>query len=251
MSKARQLADLLDSNGDVTTGALDNVPPSNDASALTTGTLGAARIGDGSIAAGKLTDTYLTGIADGSITDAKLNSSLDLTGKTVTLPSGVGGKVLQVATHHTTDRVRSYISSANVLPSSTAGALFTSFNFTPVASDSKLILQSSTFHVVQEANINDAVWCAAFYDTTSIGNCNPYPSYRVWSNAIDTTFVAFNHAFPSWGTSQKTIGIRFGVYYSGGSAPEWMCCNFPVSITYDELPDAYHDVAFSIMEVAA
>ena len=39
MSKARQLANLLDSDGDVTTGALDNVPPSNDASALTTGIL--------------------------------------------------------------------------------------------------------------------------------------------------------------------------------------------------------------------
>jgi hypothetical protein len=44
MSKARDLANLLDSNGDVTTGALDNVPPSNDASALTTGTLSADRI---------------------------------------------------------------------------------------------------------------------------------------------------------------------------------------------------------------
>lgn len=39
MSKARQLADLLDASGDVVTGALDNVPPSNNASLLTTGTL--------------------------------------------------------------------------------------------------------------------------------------------------------------------------------------------------------------------
>ena len=54
MSKARQLADLLDSNGDVVVGALDNVPPSNDASALTTGTLDAARIADGSVANAKL-----------------------------------------------------------------------------------------------------------------------------------------------------------------------------------------------------
>jgi len=54
MSKARQLADLLDSNGDVTTGALDNVPPSNDASALTTGTLPIARIADGAVTAAKI-----------------------------------------------------------------------------------------------------------------------------------------------------------------------------------------------------
>jgi hypothetical protein len=77
MSNARNLADLLDSNGDVVSGALDNVPPSNDASALTTGTLPIARI------------------ADGDVTTAKLASTLDLSGKTVTLPSGVAGKVLQ------------------------------------------------------------------------------------------------------------------------------------------------------------
>ena len=29
MSKSRNLADLLDSNGDVNTNALDNVPPAN------------------------------------------------------------------------------------------------------------------------------------------------------------------------------------------------------------------------------
>jgi len=70
MSRARNLADLLDSNGDVVSGALDNVPASNDASALTTGTLPIARI------------------ADGDVTTAKLASTLDLSGKTVTLPSG-------------------------------------------------------------------------------------------------------------------------------------------------------------------
>jgi hypothetical protein len=54
MSRARNLADLLDSNGDVVSGALDNVPPSNDASALTTGTLPIARIADGDITGAKL-----------------------------------------------------------------------------------------------------------------------------------------------------------------------------------------------------
>jgi len=44
MSRARNLADLLDANGDVASGALDNVPPSNDASALTTGTLPVERV---------------------------------------------------------------------------------------------------------------------------------------------------------------------------------------------------------------
>jgi len=51
MSRARNLADLLDASGDVVSGALDNA---NDASALTTGTLSADRIGSSSITAAKL-----------------------------------------------------------------------------------------------------------------------------------------------------------------------------------------------------
>ena len=45
MTKTRNISDLLDANGDVKSGALDNVPASNDASALTTGTLPSARLG--------------------------------------------------------------------------------------------------------------------------------------------------------------------------------------------------------------
>ena len=45
MTKTRNLSDLLDATGDVKSGALDNVPASNDASALTTGTLPSARLG--------------------------------------------------------------------------------------------------------------------------------------------------------------------------------------------------------------
>ena len=44
MTKARNLADLLDANGDVKSTHLDNVPASNNASALTTGTLPDARL---------------------------------------------------------------------------------------------------------------------------------------------------------------------------------------------------------------
>jgi len=44
MTKARDLANLLDATGDVKSSALDNVPASNDASALTTGTIDNARL---------------------------------------------------------------------------------------------------------------------------------------------------------------------------------------------------------------
>jgi hypothetical protein len=45
---------------------------------------------------GSITGLSAGGLPDGSITASDLASSLDLTGKTVTLPAGTGGKVLQV-----------------------------------------------------------------------------------------------------------------------------------------------------------
>ena len=61
MSNARNLAKLIvDANGDIGAASLDNVPPSNDASALTTGTLPVARIADGDITAAKLYTTAVT-----------------------------------------------------------------------------------------------------------------------------------------------------------------------------------------------
>jgi hypothetical protein len=55
VSKTRNLSDLLDANGDVKSTALDNVPASNDASALTTGTLDNARLATNVSVSGDLT----------------------------------------------------------------------------------------------------------------------------------------------------------------------------------------------------
>jgi hypothetical protein len=69
-------------------------------------------------------------VQDGVVTAADLSSTLDLTGKTVTLPSGVGGKVLQVvqdidvggnSTSSTT--YQSCGLSASITPSSTANKI--------------------------------------------------------------------------------------------------------------------------------
>jgi len=47
---------------------------------------------------GTITGLTAGGLPDGSVVADDLASSLDLTGKTVTLPSGTGGKILQVKT---------------------------------------------------------------------------------------------------------------------------------------------------------
>lgn len=80
MTRARDIANLVDANGDIVAGALDNVPASNDASALTTGTLDVARLGASSITAAKLSDTYLTGVTasnlpSGSIVKTQIDQS--------------------------------------------------------------------------------------------------------------------------------------------------------------------------------
>ena len=81
MTKARDISDLLDANGDVKSTALDNVPPSNDASALTTGTIDNARI---SLDANEIPSLDTAKITTGTFADARmpstvLNSNVDLT----------------------------------------------------------------------------------------------------------------------------------------------------------------------------
>jgi hypothetical protein len=146
MSRARNLADLLDASGDVVSGALDNVPPSNDASALTTGTLPIARI------------------ADGDITAAKLGSTLDLSGKTVTLPAGGTGygKVLQV--------VSAAVNGGGWYTGSTSYSDITglSLSITPSSSSSKVLV----FGFLGRGNVfsADSMHLALVRNSTKIAN---------------------------------------------------------------------------------
>jgi hypothetical protein len=51
---------------------------------------------------GTITGLSAGGLPDGTVTAADLASTLDLTGKTVTLPAGVGGKIIQVVSNTNT-----------------------------------------------------------------------------------------------------------------------------------------------------
>lgn len=77
---------------------------------------------------GTITGITTGGLPDGSIAAGDLASTLDLTGKTVTLPSGTGGKILQVVSAtYSTGVTRTNDSSrfdsgltASITPSSTS-----------------------------------------------------------------------------------------------------------------------------------
>lgn len=87
--------------------------------------------GDGSI-----TGLVSGGLPDGSVTAADIESSLDLSGKTVTLPSGTGGKVLQVVSTTYTGTV----STTSATPSDVSGF---SAVITPTSATSKILVSVS------------------------------------------------------------------------------------------------------------
>jgi len=71
MTRARDIANLVDANGDIVVGALDNVPASNDASALTTGTIPIARLSAGTITADKFATNAVSSSTIGTFTTQK------------------------------------------------------------------------------------------------------------------------------------------------------------------------------------
>src|SRR5210317_2064161 len=164
MTKARDIANLVDANGDIVSSALDNVPPSNDASALTTGTIDNARI---SLDANEIPNLDTAKITTGTFADARmpstvLNSNVDLTNLSAsnltsgtlpdarfpsTLPSVSGanltnlpggGKVLQVVQTVKTDT----FSTTTTAPSFT-DITGLSVSITPSASNSKILVMVS------------------------------------------------------------------------------------------------------------
>ena len=82
---------------------------------------------------GTLTGISAGGYPDGSVTAADLASTLDLSGKTVTLPSGAGGKVVNYSISSFYSTQESTTSTSYVDTSFTA-------TYTPASSSNKVLL---------------------------------------------------------------------------------------------------------------
>ena len=181
------------------------------------------------------------------LTDGSDIAAANLTGRVLAANAPLGS-VIQVAQHKTTARSVLSASGSSTI-SSSSGAQYTSFSFTPKFTTSKLLLLSSTFLVGEVSNSSDALYAAAFHDTTLIGSVLNYSSFPHWANNLDTTFVSFNHLFDSWGTTAQNISIRVG-----GISTVGIAVNFPNAATqsagqYDS-PNQ-HEVTFTVLEISA
>tara|TARA_Y100000114_G_scaffold153505_1_gene173618 strand:+ start:597 stop:1070 length:474 start_codon:yes stop_codon:yes gene_type:complete len=92
-----------------------------------------------------------------------------------------------------------------------------SFNFTPKLSNSLIYLESSCHTIYETSNHGDMAFVLAYYDTTTITiNYTPI-SYQI--GTLNFAVPVLQGSCDSWGTTQKTIGIKFGmngtnVYYN-------------------------------------
>ena len=108
-------------------------------------------------------------IGDGQVTAGKLNSTLDLSSKTVTLPSGVGGKVLNVLQATSTARVQISVNSYDDLnPSLAITPSSTSSNILVVASYSIGLFDSSRLCTADIQILRDATSRIEFITAASI-----------------------------------------------------------------------------------
>jgi len=100
---------------------------------------------------GSITGLTAGGLPDGSVTAADIETSLDLTGKTVTLPSGTGGKVLQVKTtiYDTVTSEALALNSNNEM----------SFNvtITPASTSSKILISVQLFGEGSDGNVGNGM----------------------------------------------------------------------------------------------
>ena len=216
MTKARNISDLLDATGDIKSTALDNVPPSDNASSLTTGTLPVARL------------------ADGSITNAKLDNDAKVV-KSASAPSSpsegdlwydTGNEVLKVYQQTFSGFVK--VSAEVAVLSSITGTIYnglasnltlngTGFltsnlvvSFTPSGGSASTVTVTPTNDTTAAVAVPSAIYNLSASTVISIQVTNADNST---SSSIDKTI----NALPSGGTTSSSGGDRIHTFTSSGT----------------------------------
>jgi len=134
---------------------------------------------------GTITGIATGGLPDGSIAAGDLASSLDLTGKTVTLPSGTGGKILQVKQTYKQD-------TFTTTSTSFTDVTGLSVAITPASADNHILV--CAYFVLANTNTGGNYYSAArlMRGSTQVFNgtaSGSRPAATVYSNQSDDTIA--------------------------------------------------------------
>jgi hypothetical protein len=166
---------------------------------------------------GSITGLSAGGLPDGSVTADDIASTLDLSGKTVTLPSGTGGKVLQIVS--TTSTAQTNTSSTSFVSTGV------SISITPISATSKILVVFNTNAHLNTAT-NSGNPCEAFYTiyrgATNLGNSSTgfvwtrlsgnYSEYPISIQAVDAPNTTSSVTYTSYYRS-KDAGVSVGYSY--------------------------------------
>ena len=148
---------------------------------------------------GTITGIATGGLPDGSITAGDLASSLDLTGKTVTLPAGTGGKILnvwqQVKTDTQTVANRTFVDisglSVTLTPASSSSTFLIMYHLGCVGSvnSGPIVTQILRDSTAIGNGVDGTLNCNAAHYLASITLCSPSSGYYLDSPATTSQIV--------------------------------------------------------------
>jgi hypothetical protein len=216
MTKARNLSDLLDATGDVKTASLDNVPASDDASALTSGTLAIARLSDGSITSAKLNnDAKVVKSANAPTSPVEGNLWYDTTNEILKVYNSTDSAFIKVVTVTPT-----LTSISGIIETSTAGNLtltgagFLSSNlvvsFTPSGGSASTVTVTPTNDTTATVAIPSAIYGQSTGTVITIKVTN---SDNKDSGTVNKTVTVL----PSGGTRTNSGGYYYHAFTSSGT----------------------------------
>jgi len=177
---------------------------------------------------GTITGIATGGLPDGSIAAGDLASSLDLTGKTVTLPAGTGGKILQVVQAVKTDTT----STTSTSWSDISGL---SVSITPTSASSKFLVGYDCVFSAAGGRYSGGVKIQRNGTDIFLGDADGSKTRAtswVWSDDTSYTMYQVSTQFldsPAT-TSSLTYKLQFISGYSGVS--------FYLNRNYEEAVDA-------------
>lgn len=215
MTKANDLASLLDANGDVVSTALDNVPASNDASALSTGTLPDGRFPatlpavSGSNLTNLPASTDASTLTTGTLAAARLPSTgLDA--------SSLSTGTLAAARIADASLPSAKLSTSPISISRAGVTLLSGFNTSPSAAR---IAQND---MSSYTNSNTIALICGFYSvngaSTSHGYCNGYWIQRGQSNSTHATSFGASHY--DW--YYNVYEVQLIVPWDGGASSQYL-----------------------------